>query len=143
MPVAIELIDENNIDLLLSADTTVFDAPIRPDLARAYIRHPDYLIALAHEAGTVIGMASGLFYFHPDKPLEFFVNEVGVAQSHQRQGIASRLIDALFAAAKARGVSYAWVGTEGDNQPARALYRSLGGDEHAMAYYEFELDRKD
>lgn len=139
MTVQIDLIDEHNIDLLLSADAGVFDAPIRPDLARAYVAHPDYLIALAHEEGKVVGMASGLFYFHPDKPREFYVNEVGVAESHQRRGIASRLMEKLLAAARQGGAHYAWVGTESGNFAARALYRRLGGEEDLMAYYGFEL----
>ena len=137
--ITVKLLDENDLDLLLSADISVFDGPIRPDLAKAYLAHPDYLIALASDGDKVVGMATGLYYFHPDKPLEFFVNEVGVAESHQRQGIAKRLMTTLFDAARRRGVKYAWVGTEDDNIPAKALYAALDGKGQAMAYYEFDL----
>lgn len=138
--ITVKLLGEDDLELLLSADTSVFDEPIRPDLAKAYLAHPDYLIALASDGSKVVGMATGLYYFHPDKPLEFFVNEVGVAESHQRQGIAKRLMTKLFDAARQRGVEYAWVGTERDNVAAKALYGALEGKGQAMAYYEFDLE---
>ena len=137
--VDVRLISEADLDLLVSADTSVFDHPVDPALARAYLAHPDYLIALAIEQDKVVGMATGLFYFHPDKPLEFFVNEVGVAENHHRRGIGKRLMEALFEAARARGVGYAWVGTETDNVAANALYRSLGPSGEGMVVYEFDL----
>lgn len=139
MSVTIRLLDHDDLDILLRADETVFDHAIDPRLARAYLAHPDYLIALALDGDIVVGMTSGLFYFHPDKPLEFFVNEVGVAQSHQRRGIAKQLVQTVLGAAKTRGADYAWVGTERDNDAAKALYRSLGGKGQDMAYYEFNL----
>lgn len=140
--VTVKLLDFSDFDLLCSADTSVFDNPIQPERARAYLAHPDYNIALAVDGDNVVGMASGLFYFHPDKPLELFVNEVGVAESYQRQGIATRLMEVLFDAARERGVTYAWVGTEGDNLPARALYVRSGGKGQDMAYFEFDLSKK-
>nr|WP_255714061.1 GNAT family N-acetyltransferase [Pelagibacterium xiamenense] len=130
---------QDDLPLLLSAGPDVFDNPIDPELARAYLANRDYLIVLAVEDGAVVGMASGLFYIHPDKPREFFINEVGVAESHQRRGIGKAVLSALIDAAKAGGARYAWLGTETDNHPARALYRSLGGREEIMALYDFDL----
>jgi len=37
------------------------------------------------------------------------------------------------------GCSEAWLGTELDNTAANALYRSLGGKEQTIKYYEFDL----
>ena len=137
--VTVKLLDQGDFDLLCSADVSVFDQPIQPDLARTYLAHPDYLIALASDGETVVGMASGLFHFHPDKPLEFWINEVGVAESHQRLGIAKTLMRCLLDGARKKGVTSAWVATETDNEAARALYRSIGGREDQMAYFEFGL----
>jgi aminoglycoside 6'-N-acetyltransferase I len=36
--------------------------------------------------GLVVGMASAFEYFHPGKPPQMFVNEVGVTPAHQRRG---------------------------------------------------------
>ena len=46
----------------------------------------------ALDAGVIVGFASGVHYVHPDKPAELWINEVGVAPTHQRQGIGRRLI---------------------------------------------------
>lgn len=80
-----------------------------------------------------------MFYFHPDKPLEMFINEVGVAESHQRRGIASRLMGLLLDAARARGAGSAWVATETDNEAANGLYTNMGSSGQGMVYYEFDL----
>ncbi|WP_196260261.1 GNAT family N-acetyltransferase [Pelagibacterium limicola] len=141
MTIEIKLLGPGDIALLLRADTDVFDNPIDPALAKAYLEHPDYLIVLALEGDAVVGMASGLYYFHPDKPREFFVNEVGVADRAQRRGIGKAVTRALLEAARVRGADYAWVGTENDNLPAKALYEAIGGRGQGMAYYEFDLTR--
>lgn len=133
------LIGEADLDLLISADTSVFDEPIDPALAKAYLAHPDYRIALATDGDKVVGMATGMFYFHPDKPLELFINEVGVAESHQRRGIASRLMALLLDAGRARGAGSAWVATETDNDAANGLYTNMGSSGQGMVYYEFDL----
>jgi hypothetical protein len=54
------LIGEADLDLLISADTSVFDEPIDPVLAKAYLAHPDYTIALAMDGDKVVGMATGM-----------------------------------------------------------------------------------
>src|SRR5690606_24171097 len=64
------LIGEADFDLLVSADTSVFDNPVDPVLARAYLAHPATEIALATDGGKVVGMATGVYHFHPDKKLE-------------------------------------------------------------------------
>lgn len=140
--IATRLIGEADLDLLVSADISVFDNPIDPALAKAYLAHADYLIALATDGDKVVGMATGLFYFHPDKHPEFYVNEVGVAESHQRLGIGKRLMTVLLDAVKARGVTYAWVATETDNSPARALYEAIGGKSFDMVYFELDLSKR-
>lgn len=58
-----------------------------------------------------------------------FINEVGVAPSHQRRGIASELIARLLAHGRALGCTEAWVAADEDNTPARALYAKSGGQE--------------
>ena len=135
----IRLIGEADLDLLVSADTTVFDDPVDPKLAKAYLAHSDYIIALASEGDKVVGMATGMFYFHPDKPLEFFIQEVGVAESHQRRGIAFRLMGLLLDAARDRDAQSAWVATETDNDAANGLYTRMGSSGQEMIYYEFDL----
>jgi ribosomal protein S18 acetylase RimI-like enzyme len=77
----------------------------------------------------VVGVAGGQVMLHPDKPSAFFVAEVGVCDEFQREEIATKLCEALMQIAKDPGCEVIWVATEGDNGPARPLYRSLGARE--------------
>ena len=87
--------------------------------------------------GVVVGMASGIAYAHPDKPLQLFVNEVGVSPRFQRLGIGKELMTALLQRGRELGCCEAWVATEEGNSAARRLYDALGGredDERAVVY---------
>jgi Acetyltransferase (GNAT) family len=45
-------------------------------------------LIMALNSGTVVGFVSAVHYLHPDKaPPEFWINKVGVAPTHQGQGI--------------------------------------------------------
>ena len=107
----------------------VFDHPVRPDRAAAFLACPSHLMVVARADGLVVGMGSAVVYLHPDKDPQMWINEIGTGDAWRRQGIATRVLRALFAEAEARGCDYAWLGTEEDNAPARALYRRAGGEE--------------
>jgi aminoglycoside 6'-N-acetyltransferase I len=107
----------------------VFDETIDPRWTTEFLADGRHHIVVAIDAGTVVGMASALHYVHPDKPPTLWINEVGVAPTHQRQGIGRRLMQALFARGRELGCAEARVGTETDNVAARRLYEACGGDE--------------
>lgn len=133
----VRLLDRGDIDQLAAAGDDVFDFPVRRDYAEAFLEEPNSLIAVALEGDRIVGMASAFTYRHPDKPLQMFVNEVGVAEHCRRRGIGKALMSRIFEAARELGVTEAWVATEEDNGPARALYAGLGGREdeaHAVVY---------
>jgi ribosomal protein S18 acetylase RimI-like enzyme len=124
-----------DVRILTSADAAVlervadgvFDNPVIPATAREFLDDPRHVICVAIEDGVVIGFASGVRYVHPDKPSEFWVNEVGVAPSHHRRGAGKAIMAILLAHAQAEGCREAWVLTDEDNTAARALYRAAGG----------------
>jgi ribosomal protein S18 acetylase RimI-like enzyme len=74
-------------------------------------------------------MASAIAYVHPDKPLQLFINEVGVSERCQRQGVGRRLVNALLKQGNILGCTEAWVATEPNNLAARALYNAAKGTE--------------
>jgi aminoglycoside 6'-N-acetyltransferase I len=88
-----------------------------------------------------VGFASGVHYVHPDKPAELWINEVGVAPSHLRRGLAQALLRLLFDVGRSLGCSQAWVLTDRENTAAMRLYASVGGNcgEHEHLMFEFEL----
>jgi len=120
----------------------VFDHPIDPALVREFLADARHHLVVACAGATVVGMASALHYVHPDKPAELWINEVGVAPTHRRQGIGTRLLDALFAHARTLGCREAWLGTEASNVAARGLYAKARGREDAMVYVTFALESK-
>jgi Acetyltransferases len=119
----------------------VFDGAVQPALAREFLCDARHHLAVALDEGTVVGFASGVHYVHPDKPAELWINEVGVAPTHLRRGLAQALLHLLFDAGRSLGCSQAWVLTDRDNIAAMRLYTSVGGDpgerEHVM--FEFRL----
>jgi ribosomal protein S18 acetylase RimI-like enzyme len=119
----------------------VFDNAIQPALAREFVDDERHHLAVAIDDGIVVGFASGVHYVHPDKPPELWINEVGVASTHLRRGLAQTLLRMLLEAGRTLGCTQAWVLTDRDNTAAMRLYESVGGDpgtrEHVM--FEFRL----
>lgn len=110
-------------------DPDVFDHAVQASLAAEFLADPRHHLAVALDGEVVVGMASAVHYVHPDKPAELWINEVGVAASHHRRGIARRLLGTLLEHGRALGCREAWVLTERDNVAAMALYADAGGRE--------------
>lgn len=121
-----QIITPANTHLLNNVNQNVFDNKVQPDYLRGFLANPANILAVATINDQVVGMASGIAYYHPDKPLQLFVNEVSVADEYLRRGIAKKLLAVLLERGKAMGCDLAWVATEVDNAPACALYKSFG-----------------
>jgi ribosomal protein S18 acetylase RimI-like enzyme len=121
----------------------VFDYPVDRAAVAAFLADPRHHIAVAVADGAVVASATGVHYFHPDKPVpELWVNEVAVSPDHRERGLAKAVLAALFDAGRALGCREAWVLTERTNEPAIRLYRSKGGREPAdeAVMFSFRLD---
>lgn len=117
----------------------VFDDAIDPRWTAEFFADPRHHLAVAMDDGQVVGFASGVRYVHPDKPPELFINEVGVAPTHQGRGLARKLMRTLMDHGRALGCVQAWVGTEHDNTAANRLYASVGGVPEDFVLYAFRL----
>ena len=122
----------------------VFDDPIDAPAAERFLRAPHHHLAVAVEDGVVVGFVSALHIEHPDKPQpELWINEIGVAPTRQRAGIARALLRRMFAHAREIGCTEAWVLTDRSNTAAMALYASCGGDQpsdHVMVTFRLDGD---
>jgi len=127
----IRILGSGDETLLRNVAPGVFDHALKPALVAEFLRDERHHLAVATEDGTVVGFASGVHYVHPDKTAELWINEVGVAPSHQRRGIGKAVIQALLEHAKRLGCREAWVLTDRGNQAAMRLYASTGGEEAA------------
>ncbi len=126
--VTVRLLQPGEHALLERVAPDVFDGPTVAALCREFAADPRHHLAVALDADDrVVGMASGVHYVHPDKPPQLFINEVGVAPTHEGQGLGRQLLAVLLRRAAELGCSEAWTATEPDNTRAQALYRRMGG----------------
>lgn len=108
------LLGPNDLYILSNVAEDVFDDPIIESSAKEFL----------------VGFVSAVIYVHPDKPTpELWINEIGVAPTHQRQGTGKALMQAILEEAKQSGCTEAWVLTDRGNLPAMAMYKSAGGEE--------------
>jgi ribosomal protein S18 acetylase RimI-like enzyme len=128
--------------LLSRAAGDVFDHPVDPGLTAEFLSDPRHHLAIAIDDGQIVGMASGVHYIHPDKAPELWVNEVGVAPSHQGQGVGRRVLGVLLEHGRALGCHEAWLLTDDSNAAARRTYAAAGGRESAsQIMITFDLER--
>ncbi|MGE0373252.1 MAG: GNAT family N-acetyltransferase [Gammaproteobacteria bacterium] len=80
----------------------VFDNAIDQVQLGRFLGDPRHVMLVAIEDGLVVGMASGVEYFHPDMPPQMWINEVVVSPACQRRGIGRALTTALVEVASLR-----------------------------------------
>ena len=126
----IKLLGPTDLHYINTVASVVFDDPIVVSTAQEFLADPRHRLVAALDGGLVIGFVSAVIYLHPDKPSpELWINEIGVASTHQGQGIGKALLRAMLDEAKKSGCREAWVLTERENTAAMAMYRSIGGVE--------------
>jgi ribosomal protein S18 acetylase RimI-like enzyme len=143
MVIEIKVLGRQDAGILADLAPDVFDDPIDVGRARAFLADPRHHLAVAVDDGQVVGFVSAVHYLHPDKPHpELWINEVGVAATHQRRGLGKRLLHSVFAVARDLGCAEAWVLTDRANTPAMRLYTAAGSTDaptdHVM--FTFRLD---
>jgi aminoglycoside 6'-N-acetyltransferase I len=128
--IEIKLLGRTDLSILHNVAEDVFDDPIVESSTEEFLNDLRHQLVVALDDGLVVGFVSAVIYVHPDKPApELWINEIGVAPTHQRQGIGKALMQAILEEAKQAGCTEAWVLTERDNLPAMAMYKSTGGEE--------------
>jgi aminoglycoside 6'-N-acetyltransferase I len=128
----VKLLGPADLNILDNVATDVFDDPIVISSARKFLNDDRHRIVVALDDNLVVGFVSAVIYVHPDKAApELWINEIGVAPTHQRQGMGKMLLQSLLDNARQVGCSEAWVLTDRENIAAMAMYRSAGGVEEA------------
>lgn len=144
MAIEIKILNHGDADILKNVDPDVFDDPINIARAIEFLGDRRHHLGVAIDGDLVVGFVSAVHYVHPDKPCpELWINEIGVAASHQRQGIGKQLMNAIFAVGRKLDCESAWVLTDRENTAAISLY-SVGGNpepptDHVM--FSFDLGR--
>jgi ribosomal protein S18 acetylase RimI-like enzyme len=138
MPIKIQRISSNETALFRHIADDVFDEPVIPARLAAYLADSSNLMVLAITNGEVIGQVAAVLHRHPDKPAELYIDEVGVTPRYQKQGVATKMMDEMIRWGRELGCEEAWVGTEPDNAPARALYQRHA-EATPVVIYEWDL----
>lgn len=139
MTLELRLLGAADAGVLARVADDVFDHAVDERWTRAFLDDPRHHMIVALDAGGVVGMCSAVDYVHPDKAPQLWINELGVAGTHRRQGIGRLLLDAMLAHGRRLGCTTAWLGTEHDNVPARALYERAGARPQPFVLYDFPL----
>lgn len=137
--IVVRILGRDDAGMLKRVAPGVFDHAIDARWSRAFFADPRHHLAVALDGGTVVGMVSAVEYVHPDKAPQLWINEVGVAPSHRRRGIARRLLDAMLEHGRALRCTEAWVLTDEANAAARRLYESAGGGHSPSLMYSFRF----
>jgi len=140
MSVEIRRVGPGDEDLFEHIAEDVFDCAVERDVLASYSRPRATTSSSRWADGEVVGQAAAVVHRHADlRPVELYVDELGVAPAFRRQGVARRMLDELFRLGRELGCAEAWVGTEADNLPATALYESRGAAPEPFVMYVFAL----
>jgi len=131
MAIQVKVLQRCDEGVLGNVAPELFDNPIDPELTAEFLGDPRHHLAVAIDAGLVVGFASAVHYVHPDKAPQLWINEVAVAPTHRRLGLGKAVLEALFAVGRLHKCTEAWVLTDRTNRAAMALYTSVGGREGA------------
>ncbi len=107
----------------------VFDHPVRADMLTRFLNDKSHHIAVAQQEQVIVGFCSANEYLHPDKPVQVWINELGVSEQHRRKGIGRALLTAMLTHLGTLGFDKVWLATEHDNTPAIELYRTMNAAE--------------
>lgn len=129
-------ISKDNKQLLSNVADDVFDHAIASQHLDAYLKQPSHKLIVGVIEGQVVGQVRGMIHYQPDEPPHLYVDNLGVAPEHQRQGIAKALFEALFKWANAHDCETYWVATEFDNDEGNQFYKALGLEPETMYFYE-------
>jgi ribosomal protein S18 acetylase RimI-like enzyme len=135
----IRLLGAEDCAVLEHVAAEVFDRPVDSQWSAEFLNDPRHHLVVALDEGLVVGFASAVHYVHPDKPPELWINEVGVAPSHQHQGVGRQLLHALLVHGSGLGCVQAWVLTSPTNTGALRLYKAAGGQAAAEPSIMFEF----
>ncbi|MGI9550561.1 MAG: GNAT family N-acetyltransferase [Aurantibacter sp.] len=139
--IEIRMATVDDLPAIERAGNQLFDHQIKKNRAVEFFNDVRHHLALAFHKDEAVGMASGFHYVHPDKDPALFVNEVGVMEAYQNQGIGRKLVMYLCEHVRKIGCTEAWVGTEESNIAARKAYLAAGGtpDSEPFILFEFNL----
>lgn len=99
------------------------------------LRNPMFVAISASDGGRVVGGLAG--YLLPkfeQARSELYIYDLAVDEAFRRQGVATRLIEAVRVVARDRGAWVVYVQADPEDEPAVALYSKLGTREDVLHF---------
>ncbi len=90
-----------------------------------FLSSSDRYYLIASIGDEIVGAIHGYKLLHPTGVTYMYIDEVDTMANHRRKGIAKSMMQSVFELAKEWGCDQAWLGTEHDNDAAKALYIGL------------------
>ena len=137
--ITIHRITGASADLLENVAEDVFDAEFDDQWLANYLGAAGHLMIIALCGGEVVGQVAAYVHNHPDQASDLYIDNLGVAASLQRHGIARRLVTEVIAWGKSLGCEQAWIVTEPDNDAALGLYEGLGASAEPIVMFSYKL----
>ncbi|WP_247827360.1 GNAT family N-acetyltransferase [Arthrobacter antioxidans] len=113
--------------------------PLGADYLRDLLGRPGFW-ALAASVGPeiVAGLTAHTLPMTRSRSSELFIYDLAVRPDHQRQGIGSRLVVELRAAAAAEGIHEVFVPADDEDAHALEFYRALGAAASPVTMFTFK-----
>lgn len=131
---------------LFDAYRQFYEQPADLDGARHFLRErlangESVLLLAVDDAGNGLGFTQ-LYPFFSSVGLAkvWVLNDLFVAPTARRQGVALALMDAAHRFARETGAVRVELATAADNHAAQALYDALGYERDSFFHYSFDLD---
>ncbi|MGB0111617.1 MAG: GNAT family N-acetyltransferase [Ilumatobacteraceae bacterium] len=139
LPSSVRLVrvDASHLRLFEAVADDVFDDVIDVDQLTAFV-DAGQLMVVAVDDGTVVGQVQAMVQYHVDGPPQLYVDNLGVASSHQRRGIARSLVSDVVAWSSEVGCVETWILTDLDNDGANGFYRSIGTERSTVVLHSLD-----
>ena len=124
--------DSSHAERIAELEKRYIDCAWTAEQVRSETEKSNVVFLVALRGGTAIGYVSGEIAAD-----EMELGNIAVDEAYRRQGVATKLFDALKTRAKGRGVNRIFLLVSADNAVASALYRAVGFTEKGVrrGYY--------
>lgn len=92
---------------------------------KEFLVKSESVFVVAYNDKQFAGMASAQILNKPTGDIWLYIDEVDVCENHQKIGVGKALMNYLLSFSNESNCVEVWLGTEVDNEPANALYKSL------------------
>lgn len=100
----------------------------------------EFIALAAYDEGVIVGALTAYELRKPERERsEIYIYDLAVSASHRRRRIATSLIEALKPIGRVRGARVLFVQADRGDEPALALYRTLGTGEEPF-HFDIAVD---